>query len=228
MEAVILAGGFGTRLRQVIPDLPKPMAPVGGRPFLEILLTSLSNKGFSRIILSLGFMAEKIIGHFGESFQRMNLIYVVEEKPLGTGGAIRLSLENCRQDHIFVFNGDTYLDLEIGEIEKQWQQNQSPIIVGREVEDTSRYGKLLVEDKKVVGFAEKGAAGPGLINGGCYVLQKDKLNEFSIQTNFSFENDYLTRQVVKEPFDLFVTKGVFIDIGIPEDYSAAQTLLAQV
>jgi D-glycero-alpha-D-manno-heptose 1-phosphate guanylyltransferase len=85
-EAVVLAGGFGTRLRAVVPDLPKPMAPIGGKPFLELLLHSLSQKGFQRVVLSVGFMAEKISSHFGNHFDNMELDYVIEDQPLGTGG----------------------------------------------------------------------------------------------------------------------------------------------
>ena len=107
-EAIVLAGGFGTRLREVLPDLPKPMAPVAGRPFLEILLTSLADKGFSRVVLSLGYMADKIITYFGNSFTGLDLIYVVEDEPLGTGGAVRLALSQCLQDHIYILNGDTF------------------------------------------------------------------------------------------------------------------------
>ena len=112
MEAIVLAGGFGTRLRQVVTDVPKSMAPIAGRPFLEILLGSLARKGFQRIVLSLGFMAEKISDHFGTHFAGLELAYVVEETPLGTGGAVRLASTACTQDHVFVLNGDTYVDLE--------------------------------------------------------------------------------------------------------------------
>ena len=107
MEGIVLAGGFGTRLREVVPDLPKPMAPIAGRPFLEILLSTLARKGFTRVVLSLGFMAEKIITHFGESYAGMHLVYEVESRPLGTGGAIRAALTRFESDHVFIFNGDT-------------------------------------------------------------------------------------------------------------------------
>jgi D-glycero-alpha-D-manno-heptose 1-phosphate guanylyltransferase len=96
MEAIVLAGGFGTRLRQVVPDLPKPMAPVAGRPFLEILLSTLAKKGFTRVVLSLGFMSEKIIAHFGDRYLGMELVHEVELQPLGTGGAIRAALARCK------------------------------------------------------------------------------------------------------------------------------------
>lgn len=226
MEAIVLAGGFGTRLRQVVADVPKPMADIAGRPFLEILLGSLAEKGFSRVVLSLGFMAEKISHHFGTRFTGMNLAYVVEDTPLGTGGAIRLAFEACTQDHVFIFNGDTYLDLEAVLLEQQWQAKRHPIIVGRQLTDTTRYGRLVVDGERITSFAEKGIAGPGLINAGCYVLATDALERFPLKQPFSFETDYLVPEVSRATVEVFVTKGAFIDIGIPEDYARAQTLLA--
>ncbi len=226
MEAIVLAGGFGTRLRQVVADVPKPMAPIAGRPFLEILLGSLAQKGFSRVVLSLGFMAEKISGHFGSRFAGLDLAYVVEDTPLGTGGATRLAAEVCPQDHVFVFNGDTYLDLEVELLEQQWQANRHPIVVGRQVQDTTRYGRLIVDGDRITSFAEKGIAGPGLINAGCYVLATDALAQFPVNQPFSIETDYLVPEVARATVEVFVSEGVFIDIGIPEDYARAQTLLA--
>lgn len=226
MEAIVLAGGFGTRLRQVVADVPKPMAPIAGRPFLEILLGELAQKGFSRVVLSLGFMAEKISGHFGARFAGLDITYVVEDTPLGTGGATRLASTACAQDHVFVFNGDTYLDLEVDLLERQWQAKRHPIVVGRQVPDTTRYGRLVVDGDRVTSFAEKGIAGPGLINAGCYLLATDALAQFPLNQPFSIETDYLVPEVARAMVEVFVTEGVFIDIGIPEDYARAQALLA--
>lgn len=226
MEAIVLAGGFGTRLKQMVPDLPKPMAPIAGRPFLEILLGTLARKGFKRVVLSLGFMAESIITHFGRSFESMELVYVVEDTPLGTGGAVRLALVQCTADHVFVFNGDTFVDLEVDALEKQWQQNHRPIMVGREVQDTGRYGRLLTMQDQVIGFTEKSVSGPGLINAGCYVFDRKQLDSFPLNEAFSLEADYLAKTVCHSSLDLFVTNGQFIDIGIPEDFLRAQTELA--
>jgi len=228
MEAIVLVGGFGTRLRQVVTDVPKPMAPIAGRPFLEILLGSLAEKGFSRVVLSLGFMAEKISGHFGSQFAGLDLAYVVEDVPLGTGGATRLAVEACTQDHVFVFNGDTYLDLEVELLEQLWQARRKPIVVGRQVPDTMRYGRLVVDGDRIIRFAEKGVAGPGFINAGCYVMATDALARFPFHQPFSIETEYLVPEVARAMVDVFVTKGMFIDIGIPEDYSRAQTLLADL
>ncbi len=226
-EAIILAGGFGTRLKAVLPDLPKPMAPVAGRPFLEYLLDNLASKSFSRVILSVGFMADKIIEYFGNSYAGVELIYVTEKKPLGTGGALRLALNESSQDHVYVFNGDTFLDFDVQAVECIWLENKSPIIIGVEVEDTSRYGRLDFENNKVKNFLEKGLSGPGIINAGCYVLTSKQLNSFEVDTPFSLEADYLTDAVKSQDFSLFVTKGKFIDIGVPEDFNLAQVLLVK-
>jgi D-glycero-alpha-D-manno-heptose 1-phosphate guanylyltransferase len=225
-EAVVLAGGFGKRLQQVVPDLPKPMAPISGRPFLEILLATLARKGVDRVVLSLGFMAEKISGYFGLKFAGMDLIYVVEDKPLGTGGAVRLAMEKCHQDHFFVFNGDTFLDLEMDALDQLWHQNHRPVIVARHVPDTVRYGRLLFAKGRVTGFTEKGQNGLGFINAGCYVFNRGQLDGFALNKAFSLELDYLAKVVSNSPFDVFVTSGQFIDIGVPEDYHLAQNELA--
>lgn len=222
----MLAGGFGTRLSQVVTAVPKPMAPIRGRPFLEILLALLAAKKVQRVVLALGHMADAIRRHFGGAFAGLQIDYVIEEAPLGTGGAIRLAMTQCDQDHVFVFNGDTYLDLEIASVEQHWQRERAPIIVGREVPSTARYGRLTVERGRVTGFAEKGQPGPGVINAGCYVLNRGQLDAYSLNTPFSIEQDYLGKAVVRERFDLFMTRGQFIDIGVPEDLERAQRELA--
>ena len=226
MEAIVLAGGFGTRLRQVVPDLPKPMAPVAGRPFLEILLDTLTQKGFTRVVLSLGFMSEKIIAHFGDCYAGMDMFYEVEQQPLGTGGAVRAALTRCKSDHVFVFNGDTYLDLEVDELESLWRSWRHPVIVVREVPDTERFGRVEMIDGRITAFREKGMSGAGLINAGCYVLPKDALDAFSLDYNFSLETEYFAKELHRIHFEGFVTRGHFIDIGVLEDYARAQIELA--
>jgi len=226
VEAIILAGGLGTRLRSVIRDLPKPMALIGERPFLELLLGLLKDRGFEHVVLALGYMANKVTSHFGNSFEGMALDYVVEDQPLGTGGAVRLALTRCNDDHVFVFNGDTYLEINAVQVELDWQTYKSTIIVGRSVPDTERYGRLVIVDGCVVGFTEKGISGPGLINAGCYVLGINQLNTWPLYKKFSLEADYLAQQVRSETVRLFETAGIFIDIGVPEDFDRAQSLLA--
>jgi D-glycero-alpha-D-manno-heptose 1-phosphate guanylyltransferase len=226
MEAIVLAGGFGTRLKDVIAATPKSMAPIRGRPFLEILLGMLAAKKVQHVVLALGYMAETIRAHFGGSYAGLQLDYVIEEKPLGTGGAARLAMARCSRDHLFVFNGDTYLDLEIAAVEQLWQQRHAPIIVGREVPRTERYGRLIERQGRVVGFAEKDSSGPGVINAGCYVFNRGQLDAYALNIAFSLERDYLGEAVARERFDLFMTRGQFIDIGTPEDLARAQQELA--
>jgi len=229
MEAIVLAGGFGTRLRELVADVPKPMAPIAGRPFLEILLSFLASKGFTRIILSLGFMSEMIVSHFGEEYEGMELVYEVEQQPLGTGGALRAAISRTKFDHVFVFNGDTYLDLEIDQLEGFWQSRRHPVIVIREVGDTARFGRVEISDvHRITAFREKGLPGVGFINAGCYVLPSDALDDFPIGQNFSLETEYFAKYLNRQYFDGFVTNGHFIDIGVPEDFSRAQIELASV
>jgi D-glycero-alpha-D-manno-heptose 1-phosphate guanylyltransferase len=221
-EAIILAGGLGTRLREVVPNCPKPMAPIAGRPFLEILLQSLASKGFLRVVLSLGFMAEKVVNHFGNRFAGMELVYVVEDQPLGTGGAVRLAMTKCMEDHVFIMNGDTFIDLEADSIDEHWLTKRNPIIVGTHVPDTSRYGRLQVRDGIVNSLMEKGVSGPGLINAGCYVFSRSLLDQIPFNQRFSFESEFLVNILQMLTVDVFVSNGRFIDIGVPEDYCRAQ------
>jgi D-glycero-alpha-D-manno-heptose 1-phosphate guanylyltransferase len=225
LEAIVLAGGFGTRLRILIPNLPKPMAPVNGKPFIEFLLDQLAQKGFDRVILSLGFMADKFVNHFGSSFKGMIIDYAIESIPLGTGGGVRLALEKSFSDHIFIFNGDTFLDLELSSVEDKWIKNRRSLIIGREVLDVSRYGCLFEKDGVAMRFSEKGMSGSGLINAGCYVITPNQLENFKLNTPFSLEEDFLRPAVLKGDFDIFITKGLFVDIGIPKDYRRAANLL---
>lgn len=225
MEAIILAGGFGTRLRSVISDVPKPMAPIEGTPFLEILLRSLKKKGFNRVILSVGYLSESISQYFGNNFLGMELLYAIENKPLGTGGGVRLAMELCVEDHCFVFNGDTFIDLEVNALESMWSKKKYPIIVGRKVDETARYGNIIVFDGVVKIFSEKNSNGPGIINAGCYVLPKGILKNWTAEVNFSLEKDYFIDAVKSYEVGFFETNGIFIDIGVPEDFERAQIVL---
>lgn len=227
-EAIVLGGGFGTRLRAVVSDVPKPMAPVAGRPFLEILLGSLAGKGYGRVVLSLGYMADSVVQHFGRSYAGMELVYEIETEPLGTGGAVRAALARCESDVVCVFNGDTYLELEVEPLYALWRERREPVIVARMVDDTARYGRLRIEDGRVRGFSEKGEAGPGLINAGCYLLPRDTLDRYPVGQVFSLETQFLAQAVQERPVSVFVSAGHFIDIGIPEDYARAQIELAGV
>jgi len=226
VEVIILAGGFGTRLRSVLPNVPKPMAPIGEKPFLQILLEKLSEEKVKKVILSLHFMAGKIQDYFGSNFLGMEIECLVEKTPLGTGGAIRLCLENCKEEKVFVFNGDTYLDIDLKDLTRLWDQRQCPILVGRHVDDLSRYGALEIKDGIVTGMSEKAGVGAGLINAGCYVLPRNIFDSFASRKTFSFEKDFLQNNLKEKGFAFYEAEGSFIDIGIPEDYVRAQALLS--
>jgi D-glycero-alpha-D-manno-heptose 1-phosphate guanylyltransferase len=202
------------------------MAMVAGRPFLELLLSSLAANGFTRAILSTGYMAGKISGHFGRRFSGIELDYSVESEPLGTGGAVSQAARLVREDHFFVFNGDTFLDLDARAVDAIWQRAHEPVIVAREVEDTERYGRLDVDQGHVVRFAEKGRPGSGLVNAGCYVFPADQFSGVKPGAKFSLEADYLASLVERTAVALYVASGIFIDIGVPSDYMRAQHLLA--
>lgn len=225
-DAVVLAGGHGTRLREVVAHLPKPMAPVAGRPFLELLLGTLAAKGIGRAVLSLGYMAQTVIDHFGPRFAGIELGYAVEATPLGTGGGLRAALARVQTPHALVVNGDTFLDLDLAALAAFHRERGVPLLVGRSVEDAARYGRLRIAAGRVVGFDEKGAAGPGIINAGHLVLPRTVFDAHALPERFSFEADFLAAEVARQRFDLFVADGTFIDIGVPDDYRRAQTELA--
>jgi Nucleoside-diphosphate-sugar pyrophosphorylase involved in lipopolysaccharide biosynthesis/translation initiation factor 2B, gamma/epsilon subunits (eIF-2Bgamma/eIF-2Bepsilon) len=227
MEAVVLAGGLGTRLRSVVNNLPKPMAPISGRPFLEIVLAMLARKGFGRVVLSLGHLSDAVVNHFGSDFAGMGLVYEIERTPLGTGGALRRALHRCDTDHALVVNGDTFLDLEATEVEAEWRYGKTPIIVAKELPETSRYGRLDVVDGRVVDFIEKGVPGSGLINAGYYLFPTAIVSRFPPDAAFSLESDFLAKEAAKSGFRVFVSRGLFIDIGVPDDYARAQSELIE-
>lgn len=227
MEAVILAGGFGTRLRSVVADLPKPLAPVAGRPFLAIVLENLARQGCAAVVLSVGYKHELISEAFGTTFAGMELRYAVEDRALGTGGAMKLAAHQCRESDVFVLNGDSYAEFDSGAMMAAHRAAGSGITVCTvQVADTARYGSVLVEGNRVVGFSEKGLAGPGQINAGVYLIARDLMQTMGASEVFSFERDVLAARMADLRPIAFPGSGRFIDIGIPADYVRAQQLFA--
>lgn len=227
MEAVILAGGLGTRLRSVVTNLPKPMAPIRGTPFLAILLDKLDAAGFAMVTMAVGYRYEMIMDYFGESYKSLKLQYSIEKEPLGTGGAIRLALEQTISPNVFVVNGDTHLELNYQSmLAAHLYSNASITIAVRVVADVSRYGSLDIHHGRISGFLEKGKSGSGTINGGIYLISRKLFENYDLPPIFSFETDFLMRNVVDLQPLSFQSQGSFIDIGIPEDYIRAQHQLA--
>ncbi|HEV2136767.1 MAG TPA: nucleotidyltransferase family protein [Terracidiphilus sp.] len=227
MEAIVLAGGLGTRLKGKIEGLPKPMAPVAGRPFLEILLGQLARAGCSRVILSVGYLHEVIESHFGAAWCGMTVDYAIESEPLGTGGAIRAALKQGREENILILNGDTFLEADYAEMVRfhDAQPVQMTMAVTHQA-DVARYGGVRVEADRIVGFEEKGRSGPGWINAGAYVVRRDLEWPAGLAEKFSFETDFLAREITRTRPAAYKVDGLFIDIGIPEDLARAQTVLA--
>ena len=224
-EAIILAGGFGTRLQTVVKDLPKPMAPVNGRPFLTYVLDYLIDYGYQRVVLSVGYLHEKIVDYFGKKYKTLEIDYAVEEEPLGTGGGILFAMSKCKTDNVLVLNGDTLFKADFAAFE-QFHANQESLlsIVLRQVPDTSRYGSVNVDDNgRIIQFTEKAnATGPGMINGGIYLINRQLFQKYIFSSKFSFEKDLMEKFYLQELFFGMPSDGYFIDIGIPEDYSRAQ------
>jgi len=225
LQAVVLAGGFGTRLRARVVDLPKPMAPVAGRPFLEYVLDRLVNSGVARVALATGYLSETIESHFGSAYRGMAIIYSHEDTPLGTGGAIAKALHALPAQTTLVLNGDTWLDVDLAAFHA-WclQQPASPGLVLREVPDVSRFGAVTLDGEHIVAFGEKQASGRGFINAGVYGLSLAHLEGFGLPEVFSIETDFFQR-CIGTPKTLrgFPCHGSFIDIGVPEEFDRAQT-----
>jgi len=224
-EAIILAGGFGTRLQGVVKDLPKPMAPVNDRPFLTYILDYLIDYEYTDVILSVGYLHEKIEEYFGNQYKDLQIHYAVETEPLGTGGAILFALTKCANDNVLVLNGDTLFRVNLKRMERFYQENPCSLAIAlREVEDVSRYGSVLIGDNsQIIHFSEKEASmGKGYINGGTYLLSKKIFEKYSFPKKFSFEKDLMEKFYLQEQFFAIVSDGYFIDIGIPSDYARAQ------
>lgn len=223
MEAIILAGGRGTRLSSAVPDLPKPMASVAGRPFLSYLLATLVARGFTHICLSTGYKGEAILKHFGHTFEGTRLTYAREESPLGTGGAIRAAFPYTSAASVFVFNGDTLTDIDLQALQAQHERSGDQLTVAlTEVCDSARYGTVSVAAEHITGFTEKGLSGRHYINAGIYLVRRGLFNTMRLPDAFSFEKEILMDHLSEVKPGAFLSSGYFIDIGIPEDYARAQ------
>ena len=221
MEAIILSGGRGTRLRGITDGLPKPMVSVGGRPFLSFVFDMLLKNGVTRVILCIGSTHQVIKMYYGAGYCGLRIEYSIEHTPLGTGGAIKKALDLCEEDHAFVINGDSLTKCSLVDMEEIWEYQKSPIMLTRYVSDTCRYGRLDIEGDKLKGFLGKGYSGAGYINAGYYLLPTNLLAGIDKLT-FSFEEYYLPVFSVDSEFICVNSDDYFIDIGVPEDYVKAQ------
>ena len=232
-EAIILCGGKGTRLKEVVNDVPKPLAPIDGIPFLSILMKYLKAQGIERVILATGYMHEKIENLYGNCYEGMEIVYSVEQNPLGTGGAIANALRKIKSENVLVLNGDSVIKFQLNEIKKQFGEIKKQfseikfhsLLILKPMERVERYGAVKTFENRVTAFEEKSFKEQCLINTGVYILNKEIFNDKAENEVFSFEKDFLEKEVEKGSLFGMECKGFFIDIGVPEDYAAAQNNL---
>lgn len=221
MQAIILAGGLGTRLRSVVSDRPKPMALVEGKPFLEYVIFGLKKSGIDDIIFAVGYKGGMVEEYFGDGSQLgIKARYAYEEELLGTAGAIKNAGKYITDEQFFVLNGDTLYQMNFGDLKKvQEEKNLEMALVLRSVPDISRYGAARLTDGMLTAFNEKnGNTGEGTINGGVYLMNKALLSQIP-EGKVSLENECIPKWMKEERrLGGIVNGGYFIDIGVPDDY----------
>ena len=224
--AIILAGGMGTRLKTIISDLPKPMAPIMNVPFLTYQLNYLKHFGIKKVIFSVGYLSEKIIAHYNQSFENISIEYSIEKNPLGTGGGIRMAMSNLNEDLVLILNGDSFFDLDLEQFYNLHLEQKSDFSLAlRYVNNSERYGNIEFNSShQITSFIEKNQLNQsGYINAGVYILSKKLyLQNTKPDINFSIEKDFFEKQLNQLIIKGFEFKDYFIDIGIPEDYLKAQ------
>jgi D-glycero-alpha-D-manno-heptose 1-phosphate guanylyltransferase len=221
--AIILAGGLGTRLRGVIGEVPKPLAPVQGRPFIAWQLDMLAVQGITTVVLATGYRAAMFREALGECWQGMCLVHAPEPEPLGTGGAIAHAAQVSGAGPALVVNGDTFLRLDIQALCRGMQQADAWCGIALvQAADAARYGAVRVHDRRIVALDEKGRQGPGLINGGWYWLNAQALQALPLGRACSFERDVLPGWLDQQRVLAYTDAEDFIDIGVPGDYATAQ------
>jgi D-glycero-alpha-D-manno-heptose 1-phosphate guanylyltransferase len=223
-EAIILAGGFGTRLKETIPDLPKCMAPVNGRPFLFYLINYLRSQGIEKFIFSLGYKHEVIEAYLNAEFSTLDFQCSIEKEPLGTGGAILAACYKASEQTVLVVNGDTLFKINLAKslIDHNKHRSDCTLLL-KPMENFDRYGVVeLNDDDSIKSFKEKQFYKSGLINGGVYILNTEQFLAEELPEKFSFEKDYLEKYFETRKIFGSVQDKYFIDIGVPEDYFRVQ------
>jgi NDP-sugar pyrophosphorylase family protein len=223
-QALILAGGIGSRLGDLTALTPKPVLDVAGRPFLAYLLWNLKRHGITRIILSVGYRSDTIMKIVGDgSMYGVEITYVIEPERLGTGGGVRFAADHL-DDEFLVLNGDTLFDFNYLDLQCHMQDESLAVIALRRVDDVFRYGSILLEDGKIRAFGEKAKSGEGIINGGVYLLKKPVL-DFLPEGASSLERDLFPKLAATAQLGGIVYSGYFLDIGLPATFLKAQTEL---
>jgi D-glycero-alpha-D-manno-heptose 1-phosphate guanylyltransferase len=223
-EAIILAGGLGTRLREAVPDLPKAMAPVAGRPFLSYVIDYLRQQGVEHIIFALGYKHEVIQHYLEKHYPSLSYTCVIEDEPLGTGGAIQLALQQAKTDTVAVTNGDTLFRISLRAMEKVHHNHRAVCTMAlKPMRHFERYGVVTIDEQaEITSFKEKQFYSEGLISGGFYLIDRERFLSHLFPPRFSIEKDFLEKEIGKRKIFGSIQDAYFIDIGIPEDFEKAQ------
>ena len=232
MEAIVLAGGLGSRLRSTVPNLPKPLAPIGEKPFLDYLLDYWQAQGVKHFILSVGYKEELIRNYFGNKYKNSRVDYIVEKKPLGTGGGLLLSVKSLKSNQPFlVLNGDTLFKVNLPNLLKHHSTCKADMTLSlASLADNSRYSEVLLDNSgKLIRSLKRRhkTSNNKISNGGVYLLERTLLNDYQCHNiKYSLEDELLPDLLKKNKrIAAFVSKEKFIDIGLPEDYRRAQKIL---
>lgn len=227
---IVLAGGLGTRLRDTIGPVPKCMAPVCGRPFLDYLLRRLHRNRFRKIVLSLGYLHEQVETWVEREKPDFDFDFSVERQPLGTGGAIALAMTRVRTPQALILNGDTFFDMNTDAFLASHASAGTPMSIAlKPMRDFDRYGNVRLDaDGRVEAFEEKRHCAEGTISAGCYLLRRDSGVLDGLPERFSFETDVLQPLAGRGLVHGYTDNGYFIDIGVPEDYERANRELCRL
>ena len=229
LEAIILAGGLGTRLRPVVSDVPKPMAPVADKPFLYHLIQYVIKQGVTRVILSIGYKGDVIIDYFNHNPCGIEISFAFETEPLGTGGAIVNGMQKCHGDSILVLNGDTFFAMDYSAFIETYNKFTTPVSMAlRYLKQNKRYGQAVLQNGYIVKFESAGDNEPGWINAGIYLIRKNLFDGFDLPEKFSFEQDFIEANIQKLNPVGHQSDAAFIDIGIPDDYQRAADFIKEV
>ena len=226
MEAVILAGGFGKRLKGIVENIPKPMALINNKPFLDYLLSYLLNHGVRKVIFSVFYKYEILKNRYGLSFDKIKIDYSIDKQALGTGGAIKNALSKTSMENIIIINGDTLFNIDLNKFYKEHIKNQYDISLSlKPMQSFDRYGIVKVgRNKEVLSLQEKEFCKKGNIDGGVYLIKNDIFKKIRNKKVFSF-NEFLTQNLDNLKVGGMIFDNFFIDIGTPEDYIKSQKIL---
>lgn len=226
MECIILAGGQGTRLQSVVEDVPKCLAPINGKPFLDYLFHYLESQFVDHVVLSLGYKYEMVLEYLKGRAFTFKVSWVIEKETLGTGGAIKFALGKTKSKHVFILNGDTHFPIDLRKMASIHTPDTTLTIATKRLDNIDRYGLVQVnEANRIVSFEEKKAVASGLINGGIYILNTAMAQLETYSKVFSFEQDFMQQLVNNHIFKSYESDVNFIDIGIPADYERAHHIL---